>query len=202
MNNQICFERPTFNMYLFILLCVISYLIYFKISCVHENMTDVDLYSTMDKDSLYKTIINMKEELFNSKLKEQKCEISLQALKQTQNTGDIRSRLLNKIYDPLTAPDSIYSSGRINRYIQFQMVGYLSAGVGQQFPVFGRNKYRGNDKMEYYTINDSRNKVKIIIKTKNYNELYDGDHVNIPELGGDLIFTKYEIENTKYNPNY
>lgn len=139
MNNQICFERPTFNMYLFILLCVISYLIYFKISCVHENMTDVDLYSTMDKDSLYKTIINMKEELFNSKLKEQKCEISLQALKQTQNTGDIRSRLLNKIYDPLTAPDSIYSSGRIN-YIQFQMVGYLSAGVGQQFPVFGRNK--------------------------------------------------------------
>jgi hypothetical protein len=207
--DKVCFERPTFNMYMFILVCTIIYLMYFSF---HENMTNVDLYSTMDKDSLYKTILNMKDDLFVSKLNEQKCQTSLQALQQTCSSqlsqSGIQSRLLDKVNNPLVSPESIYSSGRINSqgfdsYNQYQMVGYLSAGVGEQFPVFGRNKYPNkSDKIEYYTINEGRGRIKIPFKTKNYNELYDKDTVNIPELGGDLTFTKYEIENVRYNPNY
>lgn len=200
-------------MYMFILVCIITYLIYFNTSSF-EKMTNVDLYSNMDKSSLYKSIINMKDELFNSKLNEQKCQINLQALQQTQLHSqhqepltNIQSRLLEKIYNPLTNPESIYPSGRIHSqgfdgYTQYQMLGYISGGVGEQYPVFGRYKYPGKtDKYEYYTMNDSRGRIKIVIKTKNYNELYDGDNVNIPELGGDMVFTKYDVENVRYNPN-
>ena len=81
------------------------------------------------------------------------------------------------------------------------MIGYLNNPSGQ-FPVFGRYKYAGKtDKMEYYTINDMRGRIKIPFKTKNYNELYDGDTVNIDELGGECNFKKYEDEGLRYNPN-
>ena len=86
-------------------------------------------------------------------------------------------------------------------YQQYQMLGYITGQQGQ-FPVFGRYKYPGKtDKLEYYTINDSRGRVKIPFKTINYNELYDGDSVNIDELGGSYIFKKYQDEGLRYNPN-
>jgi hypothetical protein len=59
-----------------------------------------------------------------------------------------------------------------------------------------------SDKQEYYTINEGRNHVKIPFKTKNYNELFDGDQVNVPELSNNTFsFKKYETENIRYNPN-
>lgn len=210
---QICFERPTFNMYMFILVCILGYLLYFRFG-TSEKMTDIDLYANMDKDSLYKSIITMKDELFNSKLNEQKCQMTLQSLQQNQSQNvvlqqntNIQQKLLDKIYNPLVSPESVYPGGRLNSqgfdgYNQYQMLGYLSGGVGEQYPVFGRYKYPGkSDKFEYYTMNDSRGRIKIPFKTKNYNELYDGDQINIPDLGGNLSFKKYEVENVRYNPN-
>lgn len=208
--DRICFERPTFNMYLFILICVISYLVYFKFS---ENYTGTsfDPYINMTKEKLYEKVLDLKDSLHETQLKEQKCQIQLDALKnnmtQISHGGDhLQSKFLNKIYNPLAPPENVYPGGNFNSrgydgYQQYQMLGYLSGSQGQ-FPVFGRYKYPGKtDKLEYYTINDSRGRIKIPFKTKNYNELYDGDSITINELGGDYTFTKYDDEGLRYNPN-
>jgi hypothetical protein len=114
-------------------------------------------------------------------------------------------RFLNKIYNPLSPPENIYPAGKLfshgyDGYMQFQMLGYLNCSIGR-FPVFGRYKYPGKtDKYEYYTIDDSRGRIKIPFKTKNYNELFDGDNITIDELGV-CKFKKYENEEFRYNPN-
>ena len=82
------------------------------------------------------------------------------------------------------------------------MIGYLSSN-GEQYPVFARDKYPGrSDKQEYYTINDSRNRVKIPFKTTNWNELFSGDTIDIPEISNGLVFTKYDTNTLRYDPNY
>jgi hypothetical protein len=165
----------------------------------------------MTKEKLYDKVLELKDSLHDVQLKEQKCQIQLDALKNnvtqiSQGSEHLQSKFLNKIYNPLAPPENVYPGGNLNSrgydgYQQYQMLGYLSGSQGQ-FPVFGRYKYPGKtDKLEYYTINDSRGRIKIPFKTKNYNELYDGDSITINELGGDYTFTKYEDEGLRYNPN-
>lgn len=208
--DRICFERPTFNMYLFILVCVVSYLIYFRLSQVEDFHASFDPEKEMSKDELYDKVINLKDQLHDTQLKEQKCQIQLNSLLQEKELQPIRlntqSKFLDKIYNPLAPPENVYPGGNFNSrgyngYQQYQMIGYLN-GVQGQFPVFGRYKYPGRtDKMEYYTINDSRGRIKIPFKTKNYNELYDGDNITVNELGGDYQFRKYDDEGLRYDPN-
>lgn len=205
--DRICFERPTFNMYLFILVCVVSFLIYFKWSQAEQFQASFEPEKQMSKDELYKKVISLKDQLHDSSLKEQKCQIQLNSLLQERESIPVtQSKFLDKIYNPLAPPENIYPGGNFNSrgydgYQQYQMIGYLNGSQGQ-FPVFGRYKYPGRtDKMEYYTINDSRGRVKIPFTTKNFNELYDGDAININELGGEYTFKKYEDEGLRYNPN-
>lgn len=213
--DRICFDRPTFNMYLFILLCIIVYLIYFRMSSeqYREQYSEqkFDPYLQMSKDKLYDKVLQLKDSLYDVQLKEQKCQIELNALKNerqvmSESRPMIQNKFLDKIFNPLSPPENVYPGGNFNSrgydgYQQYQMLGYLSGAQGQ-FPVFGRYKFPGKtDKMEYYTINDSRGRIKIPFKTVNYNELYDGDSVNIDDLGGSYIFKKYEDEGLRYNPN-
>lgn len=215
--DKICFERPTFNMYLFILICVMFYVVYFKVSERYEEHYQeqkFDPYESMSKDTLYNKVLELKDNLHNIQLKEQKCQIELNSLKnQNQanirvqsNNDNIQDKFLSKIYNPLTPPENVYPGGNFNTrgyngYQQYQMLGYLSGPQGQ-FPVYGRYKYPGKtDKYEYYTINDSRGRIKIPFKTVNYNELYDGDSINIDELGGSYKFNKYNDEGLRYDPN-
>lgn len=209
--DRICFERPTFNMYLFILICLIIYLLYFKFS---ENFSQAafDPYTTLTKEQLYDKLIQLKDLLHDTQLKEQKCQLDLNVLlnskSEVQNTSSsIQNKFLEKIYNPLAPPENIYPGGNFmsrgpayDGYQKFQMLGYLTGQKGQ-FPVFGRYKYPGKtDKLEYYTIDDSRGRIKIPFKTTNYNELYDGDSVNINEFGGSYIFKKYQNEELRYDP--
>lgn len=207
--DRICFERPTFNMYMFILICVIVYLMYFKFSEQYQGTT-FDPYINMSKDKLYEKVLELKDTLHDTQLKEQKCQIQLDTLKNSipsqVNPPVLQNKFLDKIYNPLSPPENVYPGGNFNTrgydgYQQYQMLGYLSGSQGQ-FPVFGRYKYPGKtDKMEYYTINDSRGRIKIPFKTKNYNEMYDGDSVIIDDLGGSYTFKKYDDEGLRYNPN-
>lgn len=205
--SMICFERPTFHMYLFILACVIIYLVYFRLSSKSEQFaSSFDPYQIMNKDELYKNVIQLKDDLHDTQLKEQKCQIQLNSLMNQNAHPVVSSKFLEKIYNPLTPPENVYPGGNLNTrgydgYQQYQMLGYISGPQGQ-FPVFGRYKYPGKtDKFEYYTINDSRGRIKIPFKTKNYNEMYDEDSVSIDELGGDYTFRKYDDEGLRYNPN-
>jgi hypothetical protein len=212
--DRICFERPTFNMYLFILVCIISYLIYFKFS-EHYHGTNFDPYTEMPKDKLYDKVLELKDSLHDSQLKEQKCQIQLDALKNNMNVPSqdsisIQPIFLEKIYNPLSGtspmnPQGSFSNPRgYDSYRQFQQLGYISGGPnGPRYPVMGRYRDAGrSDRFEYYFIDNERGRIKIPFKTKNYNELYDGDNVNIDELGGEFTFKKYEdTDGNRYSPN-
>lgn len=206
--DRVCFDRPTFNMYLFILVCIIFYLIYFKISSEHYHEQEFNQYSGLSKDKLYDKVLELKDNLYDVQLKEQKCQIELNSIKNQKQVAHpvTQNKFLDKIFNPLAPPENVYPGGNFNSrgydgYQEYQMLGYLSGNNGQ-FPVFGRYKYPNKtDKFEYYTINDSRGRIKIPFKTKNYNELYDGDSIDINELEGSYTFKKYEDEGLRYNPN-
>lgn len=156
---------------------------------------------------LVSKIQSLHEELKSIKREEEKCKNDLVVSRdQLLKLGSTESRFLNKIYNPLSPPENTYSRGSFtspgyNSYVQFQQVGYLS-GNGEQYPVFARDKYAGkSDKQEYYTINEGRNRIKIPIKTKNFNELYDGDQLSVSQLSDQpFTFHKYEDEGYRYNP--
>lgn len=201
--TDICFNRSDLSLYMFLLLCLVIYLIYIAIK-KNETMTNINLNRGLTQKELENKINFLNDKLYNCKIEKQECNRNLQEL--SNNSSNIQQKFLNKIYNPLAPPENVYGGGRLNQkgynsYQQFQMIGYLS-GNGQQYPVFARDKYPGrSDKQEYYTINDSRNRVKIPFKTQNWNELFSGDTIDIPEIANNLVFTKYETNNLRYDPN-
>jgi len=118
-----------------------------------------------------------------------------------QNDDDIiTKKFLEKIYNPLAPPENVYPSRNYDGYKRYQEIGYITSDKGQ-FPVFARYKYAGKtDRYEYYTITDSRNRIKIPFNIKNFNEVYDGDQVTIPDLGT-FVFRKYPYEGLRYDHN-
>jgi hypothetical protein len=175
---------------MFILICLIVFLIYISLYKKKNK------YKNKDNELLLK-INELQNDLKSSK-NDKSNNRELEA--------NVKNKFLDKIYNPLAPPENLYPNGTLNSpgydaYSNYQMLGYLTGTTGQ-YPVFGRNKYPGkSDKVEYYAINEGRNKIKIPFKTTNYNELYDGDPVVVNEIGGDFIFKKYENEGIRYNPN-
>jgi len=166
-------------------------------------MSNTNLNRGLTQKDLQNKITVLNDELYNCKIEKQNCNRNLQQL----SNNNTQQKFIDKIYNPLAPPENVYGGGRLNQrgydsYQQFQMIGYLS-GNGQQYPVFARDKHPGRtDKQEYYTINDSRNRVKIPFKTQNWNELYSGDTIDIPEIASGLVFTKYDTNTLRYDPNY
>ena len=180
--DKLCFERETFNMYLFILFLLIVYFIYFLHSYYFNN-------SLSQKNKWHEE----KEEMIE-KIKKEMVE-RMKEIKQGKSEDIIQNKFLDKIYNPMSGTSSTYS-GNYDSYNIYQNVGFISNNL-DQFPIYGRyHEKNRSDRWEYYTINESRNKIKIPIKTKNRTELYNNDNVNIPEFGGDLTFTIYEDTDT------
>lgn len=197
--GEICLKTKDFSTYLFILLLVILFIIYVFLKKT-ESLTNIDLTTHLSNKELTEKIINLQNELYNTKLAEQKCQGDLIILKSTPNQTDLSSRYLNKIYNPLVSPERIYT-GRNISLSEYQMIGFIYTG-NERYPLYGRYKYPGRtDKYEYYIIDETRNKLKIPFKSKNDNELFDGDSVFIPELGTSYTVKIYEFETMRYNPN-
>lgn len=196
--SEICFQQSTFNMYLFIFVCLI---VYFVFITQKESFSDISLYKDLTKDKMLLKITELQQEIFDSKIQTQVCERDLSVCKQQDRTRMVtNARGVTRFDDSLNPPDRVYTNAR-QGYEEYRRLGYLTGDVGQ-FPVFGRNKYPGRtDKLEYYTINEGRNSIKIPFKTENYNELYDNDTISIPEIGDNLVFKEYEIQSLRYNPS-
>lgn len=202
-SSLICFDRPNFYMYITILIAVIAFLAYYFTSS-KEKLADIDLYGDLDDNSLKQKMIQLKDELYQTKLLATKCDEALS--KNNQIRAGTQDRFLRKIYDPLSSPQQFNPQGdfynpRFNGNIQNQVMGYITDGNGNQYPLYGRNHDNRSDRFEYYTNDGSRNKIKIPVKTKNYNELYDNDQIAVPELGGNFTFKKYEQDGFKYDPD-
>lgn len=75
-------------------------------------------------------------------------------------------------------------------------IGYIFSS-STVYPLY---LYRIDRNYYYYVIDSSRNNVKIPIENPKKMELYDGDTVSIPELGGAFTIKMYEYSGNIYNP--
>jgi hypothetical protein len=93
-------------------------------------------------------------------------------------------------------PNRLYNSKN-----NFQQIGFIYNSTNR-YPLFSRNKYPNkSDKQEYYIIDDKQ--IKIPFSSKNDNELFNSDTVIIPELNNQEFKVQvYEIDTTKYDPNF
>lgn len=101
------------------------------------------------------------------------------------------------IFDPLIPPEKNYiTSKNRNPYFntaEYQLMGFIyNSSTKGKYPLYGRTKYDRSDRYEYYIIDESRNKLKIPIPTKNYIELYTGDTVTSEYLDGEYKVFIYE----------
>lgn len=208
-SNQVCLSENTLSMYLFVLACVIAYLIYIAFAKQRdreqEQMSNVQLLDHLSADELKSKVIALQDQLYNVSLSEQKCQLDLAETRKNCE-GQVNLTYTNRFNNPLEPPVRIYPGGRFNQSgstSQFQQIGYVYDGSNSvRLPLFGRYKYPGrSDRWEYYVIDESRNRLKIPFKTKNDVELYDGDHLSIPTVGGDLTAKIYDYDEFRYDPN-
>jgi len=197
--GEICVSENTFNSYLLLLALLVAFLFYvqFKKS---EQMSNIELNNHLSQEELIDKIKKLQNDLYKAQKSEQICQSDLYETKQQLYSNQ---KYNNRISNPLEAPERTYSGGRINipSYNDYQQVGFLYNN-DQRYPLFGRPKYPGRtDKYEYYIIDESRNRLKIPLETKNYNEIYDGDDVNIDVLNNVFQAKLYEYESLRYNPN-
>lgn len=93
-------------------------------------------------------------------------------------------------------PDRDYI-GKIPKSEASSNIGYLFDQT-QIYPLF---LYRIDRKYYYHTIDKSRNNVKIPIENGNNNkEIYEGDVINVEELGGPFTVKLYDYSQNRYNP--
>lgn len=199
--EKVCINRSDFNLYLVVFICIVVYLMYLIFTIYSgankkESMTEVNLNKNLSHQELIGKLKEIQELLYSTQLEEQKCKIDLQQKDKILS----ENVLLNKIYNPLVAPERIYPGGRLNtmKYEDYQLIGYIFKD-SERYPLYGRYKYRGrSEKWEYYIIDESKNRLKIPFKSINDNELYDGDTITIPELGNTYNVKIYEYENFRY----
>jgi hypothetical protein len=84
----------------------------------------------------------------------------------------------------------------------FRMNGNSEVSGEKVVKLFGRQKYPGSNQYDYYGItNDSSTlNYKIPISTKHDQEIFDGDTVNVPSLGGSFQVNLHPDQTFRYNP--
>lgn len=107
-----------------------------------------------------------------------------------------------RVGNPVNSRNEIkYPEGKYTRsdnmdFGNFRNSGYIYNG-NSKFPLFSNVV---NRKYYYYTQDDSRNGIRIPLTKRNFQEIYDGDTVQVPEMGGDLQIKMYNNEENRYLP--
>lgn len=188
-DNQICIP---FNVSHLVFIFVILGILFFFLKKTSETFSSINLTSHLTSNELQKVVSKLQNELFNCQLSTQNCQRELVSCQSSKLAAS--KQMYNQT--SMEAPERNYASNS-----SYQMIGFLSNNT-DRFPLFGRTKYpRRSDKWEYYTMDETRNRIKIVIKTKGDNELNDGDTLLVPELNGQFTVKLYEYSNVRYNPD-
>lgn len=209
--DSICFRRNDFNLYAFLLFCIIMYLCFVLKKCKETFLetTSENANSGLKREQLLERLELLQDKLFACQTSQQKCLMDLEQNKQyIQKSKNLdidvnRNIALNRLYNPLSPPERTYPDGRLNTpgTSDFQQIGIVYNNT-ERLPLFGRPKYPGRtEKYEYYIIDETRNRLKIPFKSKNDNELYDGDVIHVDILNADYTVKIYEYDQFRYNPN-
>ena len=217
--DSVCFRRNDFKLYVFLMFCIIMYLCFilkkrrdeYKIEYKRSNETFVsDIHGNVNGNAqgnvhgnLQQRIIQLQQDLFACKTAHQTCVGDLRET-QSQITPTVQTRQsLNRIYNPLVPPERTYPLGKFNQAANddYQQMGFIFNN-NDRYPLYGRPKYPGRtEKYEYYIIDETRNRLKIPYKSRNDNELYDGDSIRVDILNGDFTVKIYDFDNFRYNPD-
>lgn len=187
--DQVCFNRTRFNTFMILIVSVSCYFFVIYTSYFNkENMATTDLYTGLSHDELVHKLKTCRSQLFDADRKHEECQTSL---------GSTKLELTRKQpFSVQAGPGRTY-----NNESEYQQIGIVYNAVSR-FPLYGRRKYsRRSDKWEYYLIDETRNRLKIPYKSRNDDEIYNGDVITIPMLS-EVQFTVqlYEYDTYKYNP--
>lgn len=195
---EVCFRREDLNLYVFLLLVILIFVFYI-IYKQREQFGEFTSTKAMSNKELELKIKELQEKLQTVQIKEQQCQ-SQRLQSQSQGQPQLQ---FDRIYNPMISPNRFYQSPYIPQAEQsiYQMIGFVYKD-NERYPLYGRYKYPGrSDRWEYYIIDETRNRLKIPIKSRNDNELYDNDIITIPELNSDYTVKIYEYDTFRYNPN-
>lgn len=201
--DQICFTQTDLLLYVTLLICIVVFLVYALNADGKEHMASIDLTSTLTLAELRIAVKQLRQQLYEAQLNTQRCNTELAKCTTQQTQQAPAQTYINKIANPLVSPDRIYVSpnSRMDNGGAYQMVGFVFKD-DERYPLFGRYKFPGrSDRWEYYIMDETRNKLKIPVKTRNDNELYTGDTIDIPAVGAGYNVNIYEIQELRYNPN-
>ena len=216
-----CFKKSEFSLYLFLITCIFVYLLYI-LYYKNKEQKENDNSQTIEAPLLNEIntkIQNLQDKLsqtqINTNYQQQQEQQQRQQQYQQQQYQDQQYQqqqyqqqqqiLLDRIYNPLVSPERIYPGGRLypkqQKYDDYQQIGFIFNNE-ERYPLYGRPKYPGkSDKYEYYIIDETRNHLKIPFKSKNDNEIYDGDDIFVDVFNNSFTVKIYNYDNIRYNPN-
>jgi hypothetical protein len=170
--------------------------------------TNIDTLNQMKRDS-YQILENRINQLENKKIVVVSPPPTVDAM--------LVNKDFERIVNPLLPPERSFNSTYrvpINMPTRgfsdnYQQVGAINSG-DKILPLFGRPRWPGASRWNYYTSTDSFQSVKLPVNFKNRNcldeigcdEVYDGDAVGIPQFGQDREFKAniYRLDKPFYLP--
>jgi hypothetical protein len=202
-----CFNSQTIGLVIAICIMVIVYIVFNKKS----DLVALDTLKDIKVDKIQK-LENRLQALENNPVKDNR-EIILLPTTQSVLVNNDFERIVN----PLLPPERSYNSTyRVPINIPtrgnsagFQQVGAINSGT-EILPLFGRPRWPGASKWNYFTSTDSFQSVKLPVFFKKRDclddigcdEVYDGDNINIPQYGKETDFKAniYRLDRPRYLP--
>lgn len=221
---KVCFEDRTLNMFLIVVIMLITICYYtfnnMKIkynenvnlptSNIESQSCNLKLQSSQHElIESNKKLIETQKDLSNYKENLSSCKLEKSKPQQIIHTNEGIN--YKRLSDPLMPPE------RTHPYMQTQMVPiniptrgypeqYQQYGIlmknddsGDTFSLFGRREYPGSRTYEYYVTSSAKyNAVKIPLSSKK--EIYDGSEISVPGYSGQYKVKLYELDSPKYIP--
>ena len=178
-----CLTQSEFNASLLLLILVTSSIFVLYQTCVYEKFTSFKQNDNLDSNQILERLGKTQDDLH-------KCMTDKEFYK--SDLAKCNSRIETRITGN-GPPVRDYNSSN-----NYQVIGIIYNDT-ERYPLHGRRQYPGrSDKWEYYITDDSRNHIRMEIKSTNNNELYTGDSVFVDILGKTYTVEIYPYNNFRY----
>ena len=202
-----CFNSQTVGLVIAIFIMVIVYIVYNKKS----DLVVLDTLKEIKVDKIQN--LETRLDLLEKTPLNQNRDIIVVPTSQSVLVNNDFERIINPLLPPERSYNSTYrvpiNIPTRGNSAQYQQVGAINSDT-QILPLFGRPRWPGANKWNYYTSTDSFQSIKLPILFKKRDclddigcdEVYDGDTINIPQYGKDKDFKAniYRLDRPSYLP--
>jgi hypothetical protein len=198
-----CFNSQTVGLIIGLCIMIIVYQVFYK----KNQLVDLDILKEFKVDKIQK---------LENRLEQLEINKDVVILPTSQNTMLV-NKDFERIVNPLLPPERSYNSTyRVPINIptrgfseNYQQVGAVNSG-DKILPLYGRPRWPGATKWNYYTNTDGFQSIKLPVQFKRMDcqddvgcdEIYDGDNITIPQYGKDKEFKAniYRLDKPYYLP--